>query len=181
MPLTESHQRSPSEGLLGGTSSVVTVAPVGASVHSRASPLELTFNHLLAVNEFGVSVSPRNVVEPPPPPPPIPLIGCQVLSPLKYVVASAVPVADNSVIPTVSASIFQFSEFVPAFDTVISPLSPSVTPPPPEALIVLPVIDKFVPRVKYVNFDSESSQKTILSAFASSALSSPSLDNDKIS
>ena len=179
--MTESHQRSPSEGLLGGTSSVVTVAPVGASVHSRASPLEFTFNHLLAVNEFGVSVSPRNVVEPPGlPPPPIPLIGCQVLSPLKNVVASAVPVADNSVVPTVSASIFQFSEFVPAFDTVISPLSPSVTPPP-EALIVLPVIDKFVPRVKYVNFDSESSQKTILSAFASSALSSPSLDNDKIS
>ena len=55
------------------------------------------------------------------------LIGCQVLSPLKYVDASVVPVADNSVVPIVLESIFQVP---PEFDTVISPLSPSVTAEP---------------------------------------------------
>ena len=58
-----------------------------------------------------------------------PLTVAQVLSPLKYVVASFVPVADNSVVPTVPESIFQVA---PEFDTVISPLSPSDIPPPIE-------------------------------------------------
>ena len=40
--------------------------PDGASVNSKAFPAEFTFNHLLAVNEDGVSVNPINVDDPPP-------------------------------------------------------------------------------------------------------------------
>jgi len=48
-----------------------------------------------------------------------------VLSPRRKVVAEGVPVALNSVVPTVAASIFHT---VPELESVISPLSPSGKP-----------------------------------------------------
>ena len=47
--------------------SYVVLLPLGASVHSKAVAPALTFNHLPAVNDDGVSASPVKFPEPPPP------------------------------------------------------------------------------------------------------------------
>ena len=109
------------------------------SVPSKVPPAIVTVFPLATVS--GVPVSPviSKLVNPP-------AGEAHVLSPLKNVVASAVPVADKSITPVVTAPVA--AEFAVAADiNVPLVLVKLVTPPPPEPVIVIVPLEEVTPTV----------------------------------